>query len=123
MPKKQTFLDEPLAENGKRHFRIVITDSNEQNEFLTVAVDTLHNSFQDTSCIIEPGEHSFIKTRSFVNYHYARVLNFTQVFNGLQKGVLVRKEDISEDLLLRIQEGARKSNMLNKKLKVWFELF
>ncbi len=123
MPKKQTFLDEPLADNGKRHLRIVITDSNEQNEFLTVAVDTLHSSFQDDSCIIEKDEHPFIKTRSFVNYHYARVLNFTQVFNGLQKGVLVRKEDVSEELLRRIQDGAKKSNRLNKKLKIWFELF
>ena len=123
MPKKQTFLDEPLESNEKRHLRIVITDSNEQNEFLTVVVDTLRNNSQDKSCIIEPGEHSFIKVRSFVNYHYARVLNFTQVFNGLQKGVLVRKEDVSEELLKKIQDGARKSNRLNNNLKIWFHLF
>ena len=123
MPKKQSFLDEPLIDNGKRHLRIVITDSNEQNEFLTVAVDTLRSSIQDTSCIIEPGEHSFIKARSFVNYHYAKVLNYAQIFNGLQKGVLVRKEDISEELLKRIQDGARKTNRFNNNLKIWFELF
>lgn len=123
MPKKQTFLDEPLSGNGKRHLRIVITDSNEQNEFLTVAVDTLRSSSQDKSCIIEQGEHPFIKTRSFVNYHYARVLNFTQVFNGLQKGVFIRKEDVSEELLKRIQDGAKKSNRLNRKFKIWFEFF
>lgn len=123
MSRKQSFLDEPLLNSGKRHLRIVITASNEQNEFLTVAIDTLRSKSQDTSCIIEPGEHSFIKTRSFVNYHYAKVLNFTQVFNGLQKGVLVRKEDISDELLKRIQDGAKKTSRLNNNLKIWFDLF
>ena len=94
------------------------TDSNEQNAFLTVAVDTLQSNLQDNSCIIEYGEHYFIKVRSFVNYHYARVLNFLHVFNGLQKGVLIRKENVSEELLKRIQDGAKKSNRLNNKLKI-----
>ena len=123
MPRKQSFLDEPLLNSGKRHLRIVITDSNEQNEFLTVVIDTLRSKSQDISCIIEPGEHSFIKVRSFVNYHYAKVLNFTHVFNGLHKGVLVRKEDISDELLKRIQDGAKKTNRLNNNLKIWFDLF
>lgn len=46
MSKKQSFLDEPLPENGKRHLRIVITEANERNEFLTIPVDTLHNRTQ-----------------------------------------------------------------------------
>lgn len=123
MPKKQTFLDEPLKDINKRHLRIIISDSNEQNEFLTVPMDTLRNGFQDKSCVIEVGEHSFIKAKSFINYAYAEVLNFTQVFNGLNQGVLVRKEDVSEDLLRRIQEGAKKSKRLNNKFKIWFDFF
>ncbi len=61
MAKRQAFLDEPLPDNGKRHLRIVITESNEQGEFLTVPVDTLRNRTQDTSCVIDGGEHQFIK--------------------------------------------------------------
>lgn len=123
MAKKQTFLDEPLPENGKRHLRVIITNSNEQNEFLSVPIDTLRSRAQDTSCVIEAGEHSFIKNRSFVNYRYARVLSFAQVFNGFQKGLLIRKEDISEELLERIQDGARTTKHLANELKSWFELF
>ncbi len=58
-----------------------------------------------------------------MNYYYAKVLNFTQVFNGLNKGVLIRKEDISDELLKRIQFGAKKSKKLNKKFRIWFDLF
>lgn len=59
----------------------------------------------------------------FLKMSYAKVLNFTQVFNGLQKGVLVRKEDISDELLKRIQDGAKKTSRLNNNLKIWFDLF
>ena len=93
MSKKQSFLDEPLPENGKRHLRIVITEANERNEFLTIPVDTLRNRTQDTSCVIEPWEHDFIKVRSFANYYYAKVLNFTQVFNGIQRACLLGKNN------------------------------
>lgn len=123
MSKKQSFLDEPLPENGKRHLRIVITEANERNEFLTIPVDTLRNRTQDTSCVIEPGEHDFIKVRSFANYYYAKVLNFAQVFNGIKKGLLVRKEDVSDELLKKIQEGAKNTLHLNSELKAWFDFF
>lgn len=71
----------------------------------------------------EPWEHDFIKVRSFANYYYAKVLNFTQVFNGIQKGLLIRKEDISDELLKKIQEGAKSTVHLNSELKAWFEFF
>lgn len=123
MPKKQSFLDAPLKKINKRHLRVIITDANAQNEFLSVPVDTLQNNFQDKSCILEPGEHSFIKVKSFVNYAYAEVLNFSQVFNGIKKGLFIKKEDISDDLLKRIQAGAKKSKRLDNKFKIWFDLF
>lgn len=123
MPKKQTFLDEPLETNGKRHLRIVITDSNENNEFLTVPMDTLRSRIQDTSCVVKPGEHPFVKVRSFINYKYAAVVNYAQLFNGINKGFFVRKEDVSAGLLSRIQNGAKSSANFRRELKVWFSLF
>lgn len=123
MSKRTSFLDEPLPDNGKRHLRIIITDSNDDNEFLTVPVDTLRSRFQDKSCLIQPNEHNFIKEQSFVNYKYARVLNFATVFNGLQKGILIKKEDISTELLKRIQNGAKVSKQLDIKFQEWFNLF
>ena len=122
MPKKQTFLDEPTDTNV-RHLNIVITDANSENEYLAVPVDTLKYDFQDRSCVLYPGDHAFIHHESFVNYKYARVISFQQLFNGINKGLFIRKEDISEDVLIRIQEGARKTRNLKTELKVWFDLF
>lgn len=122
MPKRQTFLDEPTGQD-KRHLNIVITDANSENEYLVVPVDSLKFDFQDRSCVLHPGDHSFIQHESFVNYKYARVISYIQLFNGLNKGLFIRKEDIAEDVLLRIQEGAKKTKNLKTEFKVWFELF
>lgn len=123
MPKKQTFLDEPVTDDEIRHLRVVITDPNEDNEFLTVSIDTYKSRFQDDSCIIQAGEHQFIKHVSFVNYRYAKVLSFAKIFNGLKQHIFIRKEDVSEELLRKIQDGAKKSKNLSREFKSWFELF
>ena len=122
MPKKQSFLDEPSGQN-KRHLCIVITDANSENEYLVVPVDTLKFDFQDKSCVLHVGDHSFIKQESFVNYRFAKVISFTQLYNGLQHGFFIRKEDVSDEVLARIQKGARETKNLKTEIKDWFELF
>lgn len=123
MPKRQAFLDEPVTDRKIRHLRIVITDKNDSNEYLTVPVDTLKFHFQDSSCIIAPHEHPFIKEQSFVNYRYAKVLSFAEIFNGIRHGVFITKEDVSAELLIRIQNGARATKHLRNEMKVWLPLF
>ncbi|MBP3367024.1 MAG: hypothetical protein J6K96_08575 [Treponema sp.] len=123
MPKGQTFLDEPVTEEEIRHLRVVITDANDDNEFLTVSIDTFRSRYQDASCIIQPGEHPFIKHTSFVNYRYAKVISFAKIFNGLRNHIFLRKEDVSEELLKKIQEGAKRTKYLSREHKIWFELF
>lgn len=122
MAKRQTYLEQPVN-NGKRHLRIVITDHNGENEYLTVSVDTLKAPWQDRSCILNVGDHPFIKHESFVNYRRAKVISFIQLFNGINKGLLIKKEDIGTDVLKRIQDGARKTKFLPTGLKDWFDLF
>ena len=122
MAKKQTFLDSP-TEKDIRHLNIVITDANSEREYLVVPVDSLKYRYQDRSCVLHPGDHPFIKHESFVNYKYAQVISFVQLFNGLQKGLFIKKEDISEEVLRRIQAGARKTLHLRTEFKAWFDLF
>lgn len=123
MFKGKSFLDEPIPIKNVRHLRIVISDPNENNEFLTVSVDTLRSEYQDKSCVIEPGEHKFIRHKSFVNYKYARVISFAKIVNGEKAGLFIRKENVSAELLLRIQNGAKISRNLRNEFRSWFSLF
>ena len=120
MPKKQTFLsDAEKTPSGakKRHLRIIITDpDNDQNQVI-VSVTTLRYPSQDKSCVLLPGEHPFIKEKSIVDFKRTTVMSYIQIFNGIQKGLLIRKEDISDELLKRIQKAATKSKYISDEIK------
>lgn len=124
MGKGQSFLGN-IDESRHRHLRIVISDADCYNCFLTVPVVTLRKEqrFCDKSCIIEKGEHPFIIRTSCIDYRHALSLSFAQIFNGIQKGIFIRKEDVSETLLKKIQNGAKTTKFLPNKYKVFFELF
>ena len=126
MPKKQSFLSEvehtPTGKE-KRHLRIVITDpDNDQNQ-VVVSVTTLKYESQDNSCVLKPGEHPFIKEESIVDFKRTRVMSYLQIFNGIQKGLLIRKDDVSDDLLRRIQVAASNSKYISDEIKNMFIYF
>ena len=101
----------------KRHLRIVITDpDNDQNQ-VVVSVTTLKYQYQDKSCLIQPGEHPFIDSLSIVDFKRTRIMSYLQIFNGIRQGLLIRKEDISDELLKKIQNAAAKSKYISDEIK------
>lgn len=77
----------------------------------------------DKSCILDVGDHQFIKHRSSIAYNYAKELNAMKLLNDYIKKYVVKKPDISDALLNRIQEGAKKSPRLHKKFQRYYSLF
>lgn len=47
MLKGKTYLDKPVTDLQIKHLRIIISNPNEDNEFLTVSVDTFKFDWQD----------------------------------------------------------------------------
>lgn len=126
MPKKQTFLSETEhtpSGKDKRHLRVVITDpDNDQNQ-VVVSITTLRYASQDRSCVLKPGEHPFIKNESIVDFRRTTVMSYMQIFNGIKKGLLIKKEDVSDELLLKIQSAAAKSKYISDEIKSMFVYF
>jgi hypothetical protein len=50
-------------------------------------------------------------------------MNHTEILNGLNKGVLVRKDKMSGDCLKKLQEGALRSPYLPDELTHFFRYF
>lgn len=126
MPKKQSFLSEvertPTGKQ-KRHLRVVITDpDNDQNQ-VVVSITTLKYESQDKSCVLKPGEHPFIKDESIVDFRRTMVMSYAQIYNGIKKGVLIKKEDVSDELLSKIQSAASKSKYISEEIKSMFVYF
>lgn len=124
MGKYQTFLsEEQLSPRGKlkRHLNIVISDPDNERYYLVVPVTTYHeeiknpNHEQNRSITLTSEDHHFLVHKSYVSFSRARSLSHTEIFNGLNKGKLIRKDDIKPAVLEAIQTAAKKSQFLPEK--------
>jgi hypothetical protein len=131
MGKGQAFLsEEEQAGRGLfRHLNIVITEADEEQNYLVVPVTTFREKDgkplpgQDESCILPAGCHPFIVRKSYARYSRARKMSYAEIYNGLKKGRLVNKEDISPVCLQELQRGAELSPYLPEELSRFFAYF
>jgi len=97
------------------HLFIVIA-SFQHGNYLCVNITTLrHNS--DTSCILQSGDHPFIKHDSVINYKGAQELNPLEIPNLTKNGKFYKRTAISSTILKKIQYGGINSKRLKKKFK------
>jgi len=50
-------------------------------------------------------------------------MSYTEIFNGLKKGLLVKKEDLDPLIVKKIQNAATQSDYIPEELFVFFEFF
>ena len=93
------------------HIHFVISEKNSEGNSLVVNASTYRGMrSEDTTCILQPGEHPFIKAVSYIPYQYAREMSWKDI----QKKNPV--EDVSADLYEKLRDGARRSDFFPRKL-------
>lgn len=123
IPKKTSFLSEvekPQANDPRRHLRIVVSDADDKNRQIVVSVTTLRFEYQDKSCVIYPNEHEFIIHESIIDFRYTKIMTSVEILNGIMKKLLIKKEDISDALLKRIQNALKQSKYIPNEVKDLF---
>jgi hypothetical protein len=131
MGKRKSFLSnyENTPKGAMRHLNVVITDADENLYYLVVPVTTYREKDgkpfggQDKSCVLPAGCHQFIKHKSYVCYARSRKMSYAEIFNGLKKGLLIKKADISTQYLHDMQAGAVISPYFPEELAHFFEYF
>ncbi|MCC2626032.1 MAG: hypothetical protein K0R14_1905 [Burkholderiales bacterium] len=124
--KKATLLIPSSPNNLKdtKHLFIILTDpaQTRQSEVLLVNVSTIRNGIIfDEACIIEPGEHPFIKNRSFIFYRHARLEESKNLIRKVKSGEFIAHEAISDILYNKIAAGLLKSKFLASKFKYFYQ--
>lgn len=100
-----------MLSGPKSHIHFVISEINPDGNTLVVNASTYRGMRgEDTSCILQPGEHPFIKAVSYIPYQYAREMRW----NEIQKRKPV--DDVSAELYAKLREGARNSDFFPRKL-------
>jgi hypothetical protein len=96
-------------ENGK-HLFIVLTDPcGPANQVLMVSVATLRDKGCDTTCLLKPGDHEFIKVDSYIAYSFCRLEWADKLITAVNNGALVDKGLLDERIFDRVLTGLRKS--------------
>ena len=89
------------------HLHIIISNPSQHNNKIVTVNFTSWRDDKDQSCIVEVGEHSFIKVRSCVDYRRNTLISLDTYEQCLKSGDIVSYDPVSEILLKRIIDGAR----------------
>lgn len=65
--------------------------------------------FTDSTLILRPGDHPFVRHDSAVHYSTARWLNVSAILRAVRDGRCHLKEDMTDELLRRVRSGLLES--------------
>lgn len=77
---------------------------------------TTRRKYSDNTCVIQPGEHSFVQQETVVRYDQAHICAADRV-QFLESVITRHLEPLSGNLLARIRQGALNSPQTPEKIK------
>ena len=109
---------------GKHLFVLVLNNKADKKIVaLSVPVCTVRDaSMVDDSCILQAGDHPFVKSESFIEYGNARVDDVHHILNCVKEKTFILHDPVSADLLSRIKDGLLKSKQVKRYIKDDFAL-
>ncbi len=107
------------SKNGFEHFHIVISTPAD-GKALVVNISHYYTTprsghVQDTTCILDPGEHECIKKPSIVKYSEAFVASIAALQRYEDLGLLREAAAATDVLIRKIQQGAKASPFIKGK--------
>ena len=103
---------------GKHLFVIVLEKKvANQHQVISVPVCTARKLSFDNACIIQPGEHPFVKNESFVEYRNAREDCADDLVKRVQQQLFTLQGQVTPDLLNKIKNGLAKSIFAPRHIK------
>ena len=106
-----TFHDAQGIHDKHRHLFFVISDPDTFPNDPILIVNCTSSQYRcDSTCILIPGEHPFIRTESWVYYKEANLADPAMFQQALSNALLMPNQSLSVELLDRIRNGAIRSD-------------
>ncbi|HEV7925063.1 MAG TPA: hypothetical protein VGR14_06900 [Verrucomicrobiae bacterium] len=116
MKQGETFLGGSEV-HGEDHLWLIVNDPSAHSGFaLIVNVSTLRLN-AETTCVVQAGDHPFIKHDSYVRYGSARKVRVTDLAEAVKKGLLKPNQAASKAFLAKVRAGAKASPFLATELR------
>lgn len=102
---------------------IVLSDYGQAPQFAMVSATTLREGVpHDPACILQPGEHSFIRHPSYLAYRYMRIDAVQHIEKMVACSTWKPNQPCSPDLLGRIVSGVAQSRLTPREYKRIFQV-
>jgi hypothetical protein len=103
--------------NQRLHLYVVVSRPDQMGHVLCVSFSTAHRGHHDKACVIEPGEfdYPFIRIPTFVDYSEAKEIDSEIIRINLQGRRWAPGTKVPDDLLRKMQVGAKSSDSLPAK--------
>ena len=98
-----------LPRHLEQHLWLVVSDPDADPEHVVMVSVTTVRPGSDLSCVLEPGDHRFIRHRSCIYYAEAKQTTLGNLMRLESEGLLVRHDPMSEPLLRRIRDNCRET--------------
>lgn len=117
------------------HYIVIASKKNEEGFVLVLAISSIKynqdgsSKYYDTACKVNIGDitdndgNNIITKPSFVRYQYAVEMHQDAIFTKQIKRKYRYKSKLSDDLLKRIQNGAKISTELEPRFRKYFDFF
>ena len=102
------------------HLHIVATPPNIDGEVLLLSVTT-RQRFSDTTVILKPGDHPFIRHDSVIAYNYARVRLVRELEVSIQSKRDLMRTPLKTEVLKLVQEGVLESDFTENGVKHFYK--
>lgn len=98
LPVGSTFLIPTPPFFEIQHLYILIAAEKKTNKGLIVNFTTSKDGC-DKSCVVMPGEHSFLKHESVINYADSKIASISTIEEALSKGVIKPHTPVSPEVI------------------------
>jgi hypothetical protein len=93
------------------HLWIVLSDPIADSERIVLVNFTKHRPDKDQACVLQQGDHPFIRQLTCVNYRQAKIVSEDQLERLVHCSHVEKREALSPDVLERILGGVADSRM------------
>lgn len=109
---------------GNTHLWFVISSPDPEDKVLIVNATTKRGlPGEDNSCLLFKGDHSCIVHDSYIVYKHAREINIFKIGHMQHSSEIQCKEIAPDNLIKRIQDGAKITDFLNSEYEKYFYYF
>src|ERR1035437_7730874 len=90
---------------GVPHLWLVLTDPDPKTTLIITVMVVTERPHTDRTVVLEPGDHSFIRHRSSIDYGSARYVPISKMSGILRNSAANWQPDMTPKLLARVRQG------------------